>query len=84
MTARPPRRTRRRVAPAASLPRPTGGETGTSGAKARESDTRATPGSRIQVHHVTTDYSYVRTDLLTVAGVTAVTLAFIIGMSLAF
>ena len=52
--------------------------------RVRERDTRAVPGSRVQVHHVSTDYSYVRTDLITVMAVTAVTLAFIIGMSFAF
>lgn len=84
MTARPPRRTRRRAAPGTSLPRPTGVETGVTADRLRERDTRAAPGSRVQIHHVTTDYSYVRTDLITVAAVTAVTLAFIVGMSFAF
>ena len=34
-----------------------------------------------RAHHVTTDYSYVHRDLLTVAAIGAVVVAFIVGMS---
>lgn len=72
-----PRRTRRRTAPAAGLPRPVaGGVEETSGVRG--------PG-RTQIghrqHHVLTDYGYVHRDLLTVAGVGVVVIAFIVGMS---
>ncbi len=76
MTARQPRRTRRRAAPGPSLPRPGalspaeggGGSTGRTISRHRE-------------HHVTTDYGYVRRDLLMIGAVGLTVLAFIIGMS---
>lgn len=90
MTARQPRRTRRRLAPANSLPRPVA----TSGAATAEADdevsaSRATAEHplvrRYEVHHrehhVTKDYSYVHRDLLTVVGFGAIVIAFIVGMS---
>jgi len=72
-----PRRTRRRNVPATSLPRP---------AVAGTEDTpEARSAGRIQVghrqHHVTTDYGYIRRDLITVAVVGVVVIAFIVGMS---
>ena len=72
-----PRRTRRRNVPAASLPRP---------AVAGLEDTpEARSAARVQLghrqHHVLTDYSYVHKDLLTVAVVGIVVIAFIVGMS---
>jgi len=88
MTARQPRRTRRRLAPANSLPRPAAA-TGTS----EGDEERATPRAvaehplvrRYEVHkrehHVTKDYSYVHRDLLTVVGIGAVVIAFIVAMS---
>lgn len=79
MTARQPRRARRRTTPAASLPRPTavGGEANvTESAAARAAATR-----HHREHHVTKDYGYIHRDLLTVAGIGVVVIAFIIGMS---
>lgn len=35
----------------------------------------------VRAHHVTTDYSYVHKDLLTVSVISVVILAFIVGMS---
>ncbi|MGH2633700.1 MAG: hypothetical protein ACRDG3_09850 [Tepidiformaceae bacterium] len=90
MTARQPRRTRRRLAPANSLPRPVAASgTGT----AEVDEERAAPRAaaehplvrRYEVHHrehhVTKDYSYVHRDLLTVVAFGAVVVAFIIAMS---
>ena len=89
MTARKPRRARR-VAPS-SLPRPTAGD-----GAARRDATVAAPAATPQAalsqsaqrrsaaprqHHVTTDYSYVKRDLLLVAAVGAVVLGFIVAMS---
>ncbi len=79
MTARQPRRTRRRTIPAASLPRPTaaGAEAhGTESAAVRAAATR-----RHREHHVTKDYRYIHRDLLAVAGIGVIVIAFIIGMS---
>jgi hypothetical protein len=70
MTARQPRRERRRSTAASNLPRPT----------ADGSARRAPSSSRQREHHVTTDYSYVRKDLVLIAGVTAVTMAFVAAM----
>lgn len=72
-----PRRTRRRNVPAASLPRPsTEGTEETAGTGSAGS---VQTGHR--QHHVTTDYSYIHRDLITVAVVGLVVVAFIIGMS---
>jgi hypothetical protein len=38
----------------------------------------------VRAHHVTEDYSYVRSDLLLVAAVSVVSLAFVVGMSFVF
>ena len=77
MATRQPLRTRRRTAPAASLPRPVP----TDGAAATSTrPTRQASGHR--THHVTTDYHYVRKDLYTIVGVGAVCMAFIVGMAL--
>ena len=87
MTARQPRQRRRRPAPAASLPRPGAPEgdafAGTPlAASERAARRRATtPAAHHREHHVTRDYSYVHKDLLTVAGVGAVVIAFIVAMS---
>lgn len=79
MTARQPRRARRRVtAPAATLPRPTAIDS--EAALAPDRGSRRTPGHHRE-HHVTKDYSHVHRDLLTVLGVGIVVIGFIVGMS---
>ena len=78
MTARNPRRTRRRSIPGSSLPRPVRSEEGADDQSPQRS-VRHASGHR--EHHVTVDYSYVQKDLITVAIVGAVAIAFIIGMS---
>ena len=77
MTARQPRRTRRRNVPSESLPRLRPGEGGEPAVSTAASTTR--PNQR--VHHVTEDYSYVRKDMVLVAAFSAVTLAFIVAMN---
>ncbi|MBI5947582.1 MAG: hypothetical protein HY875_05560 [Chloroflexi bacterium] len=76
MTARQPRRTRRRAAPPTALPRPSA-SLDSPAAASRVS--RRSLGHR--EHHVTTDYRYVINDLMTVAVVGGVAVAFIVGMS---
>jgi hypothetical protein len=87
MTARQPRRTRRRTTPASTLPRPlpVSGSTDTAEtatAPATRPTARRGP-AQPRAHHVENDYRYVRTDLLTVAAVGAVVIAFVVGMSFA-
>lgn len=93
MTARQPRRARRRAIPASALPRPVAGAAAEpdEAAAAGEAVTTAAPAGRRSArrhiqhgreHHVTNDYSYVHKDLLTMVGVGAVVLAFIVVMSL--
>ena len=77
MTARQPRRARRRAAPAAALPRPT--STGSSLGESASLRSAATQHHR--EHHVTRDYSHIHRDLLTVLGIGVVVIAFIVGMS---
>jgi len=79
MTARQPRRTRRRAAPATTLPRPLEAMPDVVNAEPRAA-TRPSAG-RGREHHVTNDYSYIHKDLLTVSAVGVVVVAFIIGMS---
>ena len=82
MTARQPRRARRRAAPAQPLPRPVAGalaEAETPAAESHRAARHAPP--RAREHHVTADYSYVHRDLLTVAGVGIIVIAFIVAMS---
>jgi hypothetical protein len=88
MTARQPRRTRRRTTPASTLPRPlpvsdslepAQSAATPSGATVRQTARRGPAQPR--AHHVENDYRYVRTDLLTVAAVGAVVIAFVVGMS---
>ncbi|HJP41221.1 MAG TPA: hypothetical protein QGF35_05895 [Dehalococcoidia bacterium] len=79
MSRRQPRRSRRRVAPAPSLPRPTGSETGVSSAPERNTETETE--ARGRAHHVTTDYRYVRTDLIGIVAVGAVAFGFVIAMA---
>jgi hypothetical protein len=76
MTARQPRRARRRNVPSESLPRLRPGD-GTRESSAPTSTTRANQ----RVHHVTDDYSYVRSDMVLVGIFSAVTLGFIIVMN---
>jgi hypothetical protein len=88
MTARQPRRTRRRLAPANSLPRPVA-VAGTAEGSEEQAAPRAAAEHplvrRYEVHHrqhhVTKDYSYVHRDLLTVLGIGIVVVAFIVAMS---
>lgn len=79
MTARQPRRARRRAAPAAALPRPTSTSTGSSLGESASLRSAATQHHR--EHHVTRDYSHIHRDLLTVLGIGVVVIAFIVGMS---
>jgi hypothetical protein len=79
MTARQPRRTRRRNPPAATLPRPGVAPEANGAAPAAAHTARRAVGHR--EHHVTQDYSYVHKDLITVAFVGVVVIAFIIAMS---
>lgn len=76
MTARQPRRTRRRNAPAAALPRLNPQESGD-----REHALHRPIRTSIPEHHVSQDYGYVRRDLLLIAGVTTITFAFVVLMS---
>ena len=89
MTARQPRRTRRRSAPATTLPRPSAVTSDAEdvleasspvAAAAAARSTRRTQFRRRE-HHVEKDYSYVHKDLLTVLGIGVVCVGFIIGMS---
>lgn len=92
MTARQPRRARRRAVPASTLPRPVVGASAEpdEAAAAEENAAPTTSGRRSarrhiqrgREHHVTNDYSYVHKDLLTMVGVGAVVIAFIVVMSL--
>lgn len=86
MTARQPRRTRRRAAPATTLPRPSASPADeTDAAEATEVQSSARRSGRRQFrhreHHVVKDYSYVHKDLLLVLGIGVVCIGFIIGMS---
>ena len=79
MATRRPQRTRRRTAPAQALPRPVAGEA----AGATPTVSRgAVRTSRHRAHHVTTDYHYVRKDLLSIVVVGGLCAAFIVGMAL--
>ncbi len=66
------------------LPRPTQAATG---AVAEEVAAVPSPRRPLRVpqgpreHHITTDYSYVRKDLLAIAVVSAVTFGFVVAMS---
>lgn len=80
MTARQPRRSRRRIAaPAAALPRPVAGGDGEAPTAARAAR-RGAPAHHRE-HHVTKDYSHVKKDLLTILIVGAGSIGFIVGMS---
>gem|GEM_PF-905337 len=79
-----PRRSRRRRVPRSSLPRPTRVATGELEEGAAAS---ALPRRPLRVpqgpreHHITTDYGYVRKDLVAIAVVSAITFGFVVGMS---
>ncbi len=79
MTARQPRRTRRRTLPPSALPRPSAPLAATAAGESAHGQ-RRTP-ARHREHHVTRDYRYVHTDLLTIAAVGVVVIAFIVAMS---
>lgn len=80
MTARQPRRSRRRItAPAAALPRPVAGAEAEGQGFAR-SARRAAPAHHRE-HHVTKDYSHVKKDLLTILIVGLGSIGFIVAMS---
>lgn len=74
MSSRRPRRQRRRRERASTLPRP--------GATPAPQPTAATtariPDQTPREHHVATDYRYVRRDLVAVAAVSVITLAFVL------
>jgi hypothetical protein len=80
MTARQPRRTRRNT-PAAALPRPVAEAESAVPELAAAATRRATRAAGPREHHVTNDYRYVRTDLLTVAAVGIIVIAFVAVMS---
>ena len=81
MTARQPRRTRRRVAPAASLPRPVAGIEPTAADQRSQAVRRGANTLHHREHHVNKDYSHVHKDLITVSIVGTVILGFILSMS---
>lgn len=89
MTARQPRRARRRAVPANTLPRPVAGfENGVTQPELEEQPAAATtagvrraPTVHHREHHVTTDYSHVHKDLMMIAIIGAFVVAFIVGMS---
>jgi hypothetical protein len=79
MASRQPRRTRRRKAPADSLPR-----IHPDRERARhDSESHAGEGRRsaVREHDVTTDYRYVKNEMAIVAAVSAVTFGFIVVMA---
>ncbi len=87
MTARQPRRTRRRSSPGTTLPRPVSAPFAAD--EAAEA-VREGPSSAVRTprrpthrreHHVTTDYGHVHRDLLTVLVIGLLVLGFIVGMS---
>ncbi|MBE0609632.1 MAG: hypothetical protein IH609_09640 [Dehalococcoidia bacterium] len=80
MTARQPRRPRRRLtAPAAALPRPVTGMDADQQAE-RSRELRRAPAHHRE-HHVTRDYGHVKKDLLTILVVGIGVVGFIFGMS---
>ena len=84
MTARQPRRTRRRAAPASTLPRPVAAtplEAGTEAPAPAPAGASRRTAIHHREHHVTRDYSYVHRDLITVSVIGVFVIAFIVGMS---
>lgn len=78
MTSPQPRRTRRRTAPATSLPRPVAGE---GSALSATHTATVRPGGRTREHHVMDDFTYVRKDLATVAVVGSICLGLVVAVS---
>jgi hypothetical protein len=83
MTARQPRRARRRAAPAASLPRPLAGDSIAAQADQHRGISSGSRriAARAREHHVQEDYSHVKRDLVAVAVVSAATIGFVVVMS---
>jgi hypothetical protein len=81
MTARQPRRTRRRIAPATALPRPVSGDAEANESAESRSARRNAAMLHHRAHHVTKDYSHVHRDLITVTVVGLAVIGFIVGMS---
>ncbi len=88
MTARQPRRARRRLSPATTLPRPAAMPVAQGAEDEQAQPAGAVTSARVtrrqfqhREHHVTTDYSHVHRDLLTVVVVGILVLSFIFGMS---
>ena len=89
MPTRQSRRTRRRVVAPSTLPRPVseGAPVESVVVDEPEAVVHASPrtASRrlpvMRAHHVVTDYSYIRPDLLLTAAVSAVCVAFVVGMA---
>jgi hypothetical protein len=90
MTQRQPQRRRRRNVPAASLPRPVSGAVEERSAlpeqrpttMAAHAATTARQSTRPREHHVQQDFSYVPKELVIVGAVSAISLGFIVVMSL--
>jgi len=89
MPARQTRRPRRRTIPASSLPRPDA-ETGAAVAAEDPAETipanepRARRHHASPTHHVAQDYAYVHTDLIGVAVVGGIAVAFVVAASFLF
>lgn len=80
MTARRPRRRRRRDLAASTLPRPVPGE---AMVRPAVEVSRDEPRGRARrEHHATTDFRYVRSDLIGIAVVGSITLGFVIAMAI--
>lgn len=77
MTSPQPRRTRRRTAPAGSLPRPAAGD----GSALATRTAAPRPTTHHREHHVMDDFRYVRRDLVMVTAVGGICLAFVVGVS---
>lgn len=77
MTARQPRRTRRRAAPASTLPRPT-----PEANAGPERSRTARSGVHHREHHVSTDYGYVRRDLVAVTVFASVVTALVVAVAI--
>lgn len=80
MTARRSRRRRRRDVAASTLPRPVPGEVALK--PAVQPSTDEPRGRTRREHHATTDFRYVRSDLIGIAVVGSITLGFVIAMAI--
>lgn len=86
MAAPKTRRTRRRVVQSSPLPRPAAGEPLAEAVPASSPEPdRVAPASRrslgVRAHHVSEDLSYVRTDLITIAIMSTISVAFVVAMA---